>query len=488
MLADEIARRYQFRDGYELVDYSAVGLPIFRLTIEAITMAKTTLPVIEEFVLKALKIGIVRAEDISEFYGLDNKLTTQVVDELHRKGSIFSKASQANDVHYVLTEQGINELLSLIEYTPQNEQLVVDYDGLRRQLVWHPDMLLSGPDLKAEGAIQIRPYPAAPPEVQDLTLAQVTKVVRYRGNEFDRDILHLKRIIRRRVYFRAATALIFRSRTSKKDLEVGFIVDDQLNNEYELKFAEHEGASKMGFLKDIDESDIWKNIQGRLGSKIVSAIPSPETMHPRIKSLSELSLQLASLRKNVENTFHTKDKTKELQVEVGEVEKEIAKLNLDMNSFGIRKVYPYEYRDLLEASLVDAKKSLVITSEFVSPLMGAIYFTKHIETLLKNKVNVSLFLAEYPEGSKRVYKAFSELIAFSKKYPNLKLAWRTGEKVHYLIKDENLGIMTSRPFLGARGGVGFKCAIGVLATNPEYVKTMMTSGKFESCPKYVAND
>ena len=36
MTPEEVARKHQFREGFCLVDYSEVGLPIFRLTIEAV--------------------------------------------------------------------------------------------------------------------------------------------------------------------------------------------------------------------------------------------------------------------------------------------------------------------------------------------------------------------------------------------------------------------------------------------------------------------
>jgi hypothetical protein len=41
---EDTARNHQFREGFRLVDYGAVGLPIFRLTIEAVTMSYRTMP------------------------------------------------------------------------------------------------------------------------------------------------------------------------------------------------------------------------------------------------------------------------------------------------------------------------------------------------------------------------------------------------------------------------------------------------------------
>ncbi|GBH28811.1 HipA domain-containing protein [Sphingobium xenophagum] len=40
MTPEDIARAHQFREGFELIDYGEVGLPIFRLTLDAVTLAQ----------------------------------------------------------------------------------------------------------------------------------------------------------------------------------------------------------------------------------------------------------------------------------------------------------------------------------------------------------------------------------------------------------------------------------------------------------------
>jgi hypothetical protein len=52
-----VARKYQFREGVRLVDYGEVGLPIFRLTLEAVTMAHRSMPTIQEFAMRCLSLG-----------------------------------------------------------------------------------------------------------------------------------------------------------------------------------------------------------------------------------------------------------------------------------------------------------------------------------------------------------------------------------------------------------------------------------------------
>ena len=65
-------------------------------------------------------------------------------------------------------------------------------------------------ELKANGAVEIRPYPAEPPGVSELQIPEVTRVIRRQsGEDFRRTVLALKRIVRRYNVFREAVALVF---------------------------------------------------------------------------------------------------------------------------------------------------------------------------------------------------------------------------------------------------------------------------------------
>ena len=65
MKPEEVARTHQFREGFQLVDYGEVGLPIFRLTLEAVTTAYRTTPTIQEFTMRCLALGETREPDIA---------------------------------------------------------------------------------------------------------------------------------------------------------------------------------------------------------------------------------------------------------------------------------------------------------------------------------------------------------------------------------------------------------------------------------------
>ena len=132
MTPEEVARAHQFRDGFSLVDYGEVGLPIFRLTIEAVTTAYRTLPTIQEFVMRCLYIGETREEDIARMLGLKLDVVCSATNILVSEGYVARQAAPADLQSFRLTEAGEVRLLQERLEVPQEEMLVIDYDGIRR--------------------------------------------------------------------------------------------------------------------------------------------------------------------------------------------------------------------------------------------------------------------------------------------------------------------------------------------------------------------
>ena len=64
MNPSDVARRFERRHGYDLIDYAEVALPLYRLTVDAITMVHHDIPPIKEFVMRSIAIGLDNAAEI----------------------------------------------------------------------------------------------------------------------------------------------------------------------------------------------------------------------------------------------------------------------------------------------------------------------------------------------------------------------------------------------------------------------------------------
>src|SRR2546423_1102616 len=107
MSPEDMARRHEEMLGYELVDYAEVALPIWQLSLEAISIAHRRFSPIQEYVLRAVGAGLA-SDELSGFLGLetniiDGTLTQLVSDRLARVNLNESESEPFKE--YVLTDE-----------------------------------------------------------------------------------------------------------------------------------------------------------------------------------------------------------------------------------------------------------------------------------------------------------------------------------------------------------------------------------------------
>lgn len=206
---ENTARRFErSRHGYELIDYAPVVLPLYRLVLDAITMAHRPVPPIKEFVMRSISAGLATEREVAGFLGLDESVIEACFEQL----SVERYATLDDERSATLTERGSKVLAELQESSPQDEMLVVLYDRLLgKPIRLAAEELLVPSSVDAEAVVEIRPYPAEGPELAALSVSEVSQVLsRQAGGRaiFARDLLKLKRIARRPRLYRPAVALV----------------------------------------------------------------------------------------------------------------------------------------------------------------------------------------------------------------------------------------------------------------------------------------
>jgi hypothetical protein len=81
MSPEDVARRFERKSGYELIDYAPVALPLYRLTVDAVTMVHSEIPPIKEFVMRSLAAGLSHLEEVAGFLGLDEAVVHATFDQ-----------------------------------------------------------------------------------------------------------------------------------------------------------------------------------------------------------------------------------------------------------------------------------------------------------------------------------------------------------------------------------------------------------------------
>lgn len=473
MSPEEVARAYQFREGFTLVDYGEVGLPVFRLTIEAITTTQRSLPTIHEFVMRCLSLGEFREEPIARMLGLRSEVVVGAVNALVVEGLVARQSASSDLQSFGLTQAGEARLAVESIEVPQEEMLVIDYDGIRRVPIRLAGAaVVKAAELKSNDALEIRPYPAEAPAIDTLAIPDITRVVRrQRGEDFRRTVLALKRIVRRNNVFREAVALVFAA-DKGSEVQVAFAIDGKLSELHERAFAENGGPKKMGFLKALSESDAKNQIDAILGKQTAKAFP------PRADIIALRRMQ-SDAEAEVRNTVTAAErgaKGNPASAAFAVAQENLAKVAAMLANYPVRPMEVYEQKDLLDEALVGAKTRLLITSNALSPILLHGGVLRQIDNLISLDVAVRIQIPAATRSNAGKYE-----VRYDPRSELAKRSWRgspvlmEGQKrsIYFLVKDRDLAVVTNRPFFGDPfRRSGFVFVSGTVIRDPDMIEKL----------------
>lgn len=473
MTSELIARQYQFRDGFRLVDYGDVGLPVFRLTLEAVTMAFRSLPTIQEFVMRCLSLGEGSEPDIARMLGLKTELIQGAMNGLVEDGYAVREVAAGDTYAFRLTDDGVERLRKERLESPQEEMLVIDYDGIRRtNLRLAGESVLRPAEVQALGAVQIRPYPAEAPLVSELSIPDVSKVIRrQRGEDFQRTVLALKRVARRNNLFREAVALVFANETSQ-EVQVAFALDGKLSEAHERAFAENGGPRKMGFVKSVATGETRKRLEKLVGRAMILRFPDPAALDAARAEEAEALGQVAALSGAASRVTGRSRHTDPAMVAFMSAQERAQKARYALNLFEARPLAAYEQMELLDEALREARGSLLITTAGVqSSLLNALRL-RELDRAASSRVSVQIETVQEPLREPRAGDQYDPLFELSRRADRSSLALRKRppREFHFLIQDDELAVISNRPFFGdVTRRAGFVCVDGLVTRRPELV-------------------
>jgi len=466
MSPEEIARRFERRPGYELIDYAPVALPLLRLTVDAVTMVHKEIPPIKEFVMRSLSAGFSRAPDVEHFLGLD----TSIVDAtFHQLRSDHYVTDGEGGETVVLTQRGRDILQKARESSPEDEMLVFLYDRLLQKPVrLSAEQLLVPSNIDVQNTIEIRPYPAEGPDVRDLSIPDILHILEEHagGREvFARDLLRIKRIVRRVRLFRPGVALVFK-KTRSPDVQIEFVVDEARHEALSHIFAERGGPRKMGFVKSIEESSTATELRRYMGSDVVKLLPDQSELDARrlAVSIARIKHQAAIIRAE---RIAAADPSLSASSEVEATARMLEQVEGDLRSFAARPVAPFEIPELFELALEQTQSLLMISSRGLHSSFVNSLFLKNLQRLLSEGARVVISVADLV-GTE---SAAVELERLRTKYPKLELQSRRRGHFYHLLCDTSFALVCNRPFLSNDGKVrSFHHTVGYLLQRSELVQ------------------
>ncbi|WP_421475892.1 hypothetical protein [Agrobacterium tumefaciens] len=472
MTPEEIARANQFREGFTLVDYAEVGLPVFRLTIEAVTTAQRVLPTIHEFVMRCLALGETREEVVARMLGLRTDVVVAAVNALVGDGYVTRHANGLDLQSFGLTEAGEARLALERMEVPQEEMLVIDYDGIRRVPIrLAGTSVLRSAELRTAGALEIRPYPAEPPSIESLAIPDVTRVIRRQGGEdFKRTVLALKRIVRRNNVYREAVALVF-SADHGTEVQVAFAIDGKLSEHHERAFAEHGGPKKMGFLKALGQTDTTRQLERFIGKQTIRSYPSKT----ELRSLREAEAEAEATIRETAPVAERGGKASPAKVTVSSAKDSLDLAIRQLAAYPVRPLECYEQQFLLVEAMEKAQSRLFVTTNGIQPALFHGFLLRQVDRLLEEGVAVQIERQPSSSEQARDDSRYDPVKELQKRKHRGTPVLTTGLKrpLYFLVKDTDLAVVSNRPFFGEPfRRSSFMFISGIVVRSPESVEAI----------------
>ena len=488
-LTPEELRRYDNRTGFDLVSCREVGLPVYKITVQALTQLRKPIPPIEEYVLKAINASLSSEVDIAGFLGLEPSIIRDAMINLRMSEDIDLIAPDGSLMQvWKLTKKGEGTLHDAKIIVPEERTFDINFDGLLRYPRWYGRLesrLLKQKELREKGIIEIEPSPKKPPELSDLKLKDVDAIIRQIEVESkakvkqDRDLLALKAIERRQRFFQPALLLIYKAKDSD-DIQVAFAIDGVLSNEHEAAFARANGVKKLRLLEALRESAPRKLAEEVLGHEFVAQAPLQEAEALK-EEVSSAQAKIDTDRNSFEEAETDEDKAA-LEQKIIEQEQEIEILKQRLNSFQISYLEVYDHPEILKQAIQDSQKRLMIISPWIRANVVKKQFIEQLEKLLKRDVQLLIGYGLGKDEDDKKYPSDSQAEKNLQKLANqykdnfiLKRLGNTHAKI--LISDAKFAVVTSFNWLSFKGDPDrtFRDERGTLVSDPQKIDELFDS-------------
>jgi hypothetical protein len=472
---DLIIKRFQERAGYRLADVAEVGLPVYSVNVQVLTLAHKRLPPIEEFLLRCLSMNLSSVDEISQYLGLTREVLKPAFANLAQTENIALAAQQGMQ-SWTLTKKGNATLQASEIIAPEERTFQIHFDAiLRKPTLYRYQKPLKHKELGEEGLIEIEIYPPKRPQLDEISPGDIERVLKAVPGltEQRRDVLAIRSIENIRKGFIRAVALLFKG-TNESEVQLAFIIDGMLSMPHELAFARTEAFKRLITLIMTDPLEEGEVAAAKESVEVSSSLLSEardvdtSTLHAEVKVAEQTeALRLAESEKEKEV----------LRERLTRAEEDLEKLRTAAKQLPVRDIYVLDHPPLLQDALLQAKRRVMIISPWIRAKVVNHDFIKKLELLLKRQVAVYIGFGTSDEKDKteNMYDndrlALEKLRELAQNYPNFCLDRLGNTHAKVLIKDSEFVAVTSFNWLSFRGDPDrtFRDEQGTLVQQPGYV-------------------
>ncbi|MBU3665992.1 MAG: hypothetical protein FGM15_08990 [Chthoniobacterales bacterium] len=491
MTTEEIAARHSSVPGYTLIDVAEVALPIWRIEVEALVIAKKEVALVDEFILRSIGAGLSSVSQLSGFLGLNEKFLRRRLSGLMSSDCVlYGRVAGAGGASLSLTAKGVKSLSTLREETARREVLAYLYDGISRHLITLPrggEVLRRPKEIQAWGLVEVPPLPGTPPTDETLRAQDFNSCIpsQIRKRSRIHQVLSLERIGQRQKYFREARMLVYKG-SSGEDLKVSFFsVHGRPLPEIDAAFTKKGGVQRLNLPRQINDSR--EALAHLAKDPLVSAgIAAEQRITPAAKRKAEEAARdntlLASKIGEAEQKLkdpETETEAQSLKKEVEQLREQLAVVQKQQSKTDLRRLTVYEHPAVLDRALRDTSKRMMLVSPWISDDVMNDRRIEAIHVLASRNVEVYIGYGIDDTNDRRAGKdkdpedtrAYKELKELSRKYPTLHLVRLGNTHAKLLLMDSTFAVAGSFNWMSFKGDKKrqFREEISYMTTDKDFV-------------------
>lgn len=473
---DLIVGRYQQRAGYRLADIAEMGIPVYSLNVQVLTLAHKRLPPIEEFLLRCLSLKISTVEEISQYLGLTREVLKPAFANLAQTENIALTAHLGLQ-SWSLTKKGQTTLQAAEIVAPEERTFSIHFDAvLRKPKLYKFQKLMKYRELKEDGLIEIEVFPPRQPQLAELSPGDIERVLKTIPGLTDqrRDVLAVRSVENVKKGFIRGVGLFFKGATDD-DSQIAFVIDGILSTPHELAFAGTEGFKRLVGRIASDPAEVAEISDARKSLSVGAS--QQDEAHKLDTSTTRAEVQLAEQSEALRVADDENEKAVLIE-RLKQAEDELAKLRAEARKIPIKDIYVKDHPPLLQNALSTAERRLLIISPWIRAKVVNADFLKKLESLLRKSVSVFIGYGTSAEKDKTENLFASDRLTIEKmrslaqKYPTFNFTRLGNTHAKVLIKDSEFMAVTSFNWLSFQGDPDktFRDEQGTLIQHPEHVE------------------
>ena len=461
MTTEDIAARYNKLPGFRLVSYQNVALPIWIATFDALVIAEKKIPVVDEFILRAVERGVLTTKDLAGFLGLSEKMVTRRLGGLLADDYVRVKATgDGQPSNIELSFRGTQALQEAGRTRPRRERIAILYDGIARRPILGKlsrESILRPQHVKQFGLFEVPALPTSrPPNDEELGKIDFSKAVpkELRKDLSIHQVLTATKVGNLDRRAREAVMLVYCGVTDEDQVAVRFYsLDARPMPEVDRGFQQNGGLQKLDLQAQLrsHREALTKELAQDQDFQIVVEFAKAQTDSAGV---AEKLAEGAKLKSAIEEKEQELKQQTLASGEIDRLKKEVAELNgakvaaeKRVAQVQGRALEPHEHVPIFERALNEAHKRLMIISPWIRDDIMSSKLAK-VESLLRRKIEVyigyGITIRKCDEHNlnkgQKTEKFFAEMV---RKYPNMHFVRLGDTHAKVLVKDSDILVIGS---------------------------------------------